>query len=352
MNETRDDNVMGALLALIRAEASRNFVTLLLLGALGAFVVLQGAVKLHSYWGKSSGAAPVDAKSTTTGKGLAEQDPNKNRPWGKWKPVNFQYPPVEVCGQKLAEIKPIPYRPFRWGAYHVTMGLRNMPWSDWIELDRDHGTYNVIKTRRVLTRGRAAVRVLDDQANPGVVKGGGEAAIELVHELAEYLSRRYPSDFEAVRHSARVMDAQNLTVSYCDWGWDDLPPIKTIRMNSLNVSYDLPLSIDDGNQAPERAMEIAGLLIQDDLALMVEGLDGKYYFQAGSICLPGFWRMTDKIGMPLDDIHITGHVPQCECSRFSTSWAFFFLLSGLAVLRLRLLQPVSFLFNFIMPPIS
>lgn len=83
------------------------------------------------------------------------------------------------------------------------------------------------------------------------------------------------------------------------------------------------------------------------------GNDGKYYFQAGTICLPGkssrsihyhshlllstlelkfasrrgthiythitdyfppkpgFWRMQDKIGLPLDDIHILGNVPQC-----------------------------------------
>lgn len=25
----------------------------------------------------------------------------------------------------------------------------------------------------------------------------------------------------------------------------------------------------------------------------------------------GFWRMRDKIGLPLEDIHIQGHVPQC-----------------------------------------
>ena len=27
----------------------------------------------------------------------------------------------------------------------------------------------------------------------------------------------------------------------------------------------------------------------------------------------GFWRMDDKIGMPLDEIHMSGNVPQCEC---------------------------------------
>ena len=88
--------------------------------------------------------------------------------------------------------------------------------------------------------------------------------------------------------------------------------------------------------------------MQDDLIVMVEGTlmhgqgafvltvgpgtDGTYYFQAGSVSLPGelllsrsawsattltgllpgFWRMQDKLGMPLDEIHISGHVPQCE----------------------------------------
>lgn len=27
----------------------------------------------------------------------------------------------------------------------------------------------------------------------------------------------------------------------------------------------------------------------------------------------GFWRMDDKIGMSLDEIHVSGNVPQCEC---------------------------------------
>jgi len=50
--------------------------------------------------------------------------------------------------------------------------------------------------------------------------------------------------------------------------------------------------------------------MQDDIAIMMEGTDGKYYFQAGLICVPGFWRMRDKIGMPLDEIHLSGEVPQ------------------------------------------
>jgi len=166
-------------------------------------------------------------------------------------------------------------------------------------------------------------------------------AVELVHELAEYLSRRYPADYQVVRHALRAdrrldgrggggragdivrgepntnasanphgcgderelcgsgsdsargsipaMPASVLEViarqspagqeepvlgndigldpsAFDDWGWEDLPPIKTITMTSLSlsqgaeVSYDLPRSVRDGERAGERAMEIAGLL--------------------------------------------------------------------------------------------
>jgi len=144
-------------------------------------------------------------------------------------------------------------------------------------------------------------------------------AVELVHELAEYLVRRYPKDFSVVRHSHRFRTG---TV-FCDWGWEGAPPIKTVTMLSLGLSYDLPLSVQDGNRAGERAMEIAGLLVQEDLVIMIEGTDGRYYFQAGAICLPGFWRMQDKIGLPLDDIHILGNVPQYR-EKLDTSLKRFF----------------------------
>ncbi|KIM46006.1 hypothetical protein M413DRAFT_65507, partial [Hebeloma cylindrosporum] len=246
----------------------------------------------------------------------------------EWNPVRFRYPEIEPCTQALSAVKPIPYRPFRWGAYNITMGIRSMPWNEWIELDKDHGLYHKIKSHRLKTRGDRVVRVLTDNANPGVVKGGSEAAVELVHELAEYLSRRYPNEFQIVRHD-RISGASESTGAFSGWGWEDQPPVKTVSITSLGVSFELPLSVADGDRAPERAMEIAGLLIQDDLAVMIEGkrlcvgVDGKYYFQAGSICLAGFWRLQDKIGMTLDDIHITGNVPQYK-EKLQTSMERFF----------------------------
>jgi len=108
-----------------------------------------------------------------------------------------------------------------------------------------------------------------------------------VHELAEYLSRRYPNEFQIVRHD-HISGASESAEAFSGWGWEDQPPVKTISITSLGVSFELPLSVADGDRAPERALEIAGLLyvpfifdlvfscsfyfrIQDDLALMIEG---------------------------------------------------------------------------------
>lgn len=60
---------------------------------------------------------------------------------------------------------------------------------------------------------------------------------------------------------------------------------------------------------PEDPMATAGRLIQDDLAIMFEKADGQYYLLAGCILLAGFWRLSDKFGMPLSEIHTSGDVP-------------------------------------------
>ena len=77
-------------------------------------------------------------------------------------------------------------------------------------------------------------------------------AIELVHELAEYLSRRFPTTFEVVRHKSEVPALHD--------GWYGAPPVQTIRILPLAESYDLPLDANDGSDAPTRALEIASLL--------------------------------------------------------------------------------------------
>ncbi|KAL4079190.1 hypothetical protein J3A83DRAFT_4086291, partial [Scleroderma citrinum] len=46
------------------------------------------------------------------------------------------------------------------------------------------------------------------------------------------------------------------------------------------------------------------------------GTDGKYCFQAGSVCIAeGLSARETRLGNRLDDIHLSGNVPQCEWHR-------------------------------------
>ncbi|KAF5357680.1 hypothetical protein D9758_007424 [Tetrapyrgos nigripes] len=232
--------------------------------------------------------------STSKSKPKAEE-----REWGEWSPVSFKYPEFEASSSDPLDMKPIPYRPFRWGAYHVTMGIRDMPWGEWIELDNQFLTYHYVRRHRILTRGENVLNILSDR--PGVVKSADRSAVELAHELSAYLSKRYPDCFTVSRDASGVIQCVTIIPAGATY---QLPP-PLVKGDSLELRA---VSMEEAKEA----MKIAALLVQDDLALMVEGTDGRYYLQGGAICVPGFWRFRDKIGLSLDEIHIRGHVPQYE----------------------------------------
>lgn len=124
------------------------------------------------------------------------------------------------------------------------------------------------------------------------------------------MAKRYPHTFRV----QRVSDNGGLGESDSIAG-KGAGRIKTIEILPTGDIWDL--DIDD-------PMTVAGLLA-DDIAIMIEGADGQYYMRAGSICVPGAlvslfgffgkcnrilgsWRLVDKIGLPLADIHLSGNV--------------------------------------------
>ncbi|KAJ8589892.1 hypothetical protein M405DRAFT_191594 [Rhizopogon salebrosus TDB-379] len=247
---------------------------------------------------------------------------NKHRESGEWTAEEFDYPEIEPCPFALRDVRPVPYRPFRWGEYHITMGIRTMPWSEWIELDSTYSHWQRVRKFRVRTRGRDAVCVLPARDDESVkIQGGALAAKELVYELAEYLSRRYPSNFRITR---LAKGAPTPSIGGVPLAWGQQQPVQTIEVLETGDKFDLGvLEGLDGVEMGEKAMRIVAMLVQEDIALMIEGTDGKYYFQAGAICIPGFWRMRDKIGLPLDEIHVSGNVPQFK-EKLHTSMERFF----------------------------
>ena len=94
---------------------------------------------------------------------------------GTWVPVDFKrptvppYPDWDVHGTK-----PLPYRPFKYGAYHITMGLRTMKWEEWIELDNQFPKFHADKVRRIRERGARGSRTAPEAL---------DGACELLEEL-------------------------------------------------------------------------------------------------------------------------------------------------------------------------
>lgn len=196
----------------------------------------------------------------------------QGREWGKWPPSDFRTPkPDPYPDWSVEHTKPLPYRPFRYGPkYNVTMGLRSMKHVDWIELDNHYPRYHADKARRIKERGHKCCRTAPE-AYP--------AAVELLEELTDYLPARYPSLY---RRTAVGLD--NL------WSRE---------------SFDIMT-----RPLPEDPIQTCARLVQDDLAIMIEKPDSQYYLLAGAVLLPGFWRLEDKYGMPLSEIHTSGDVPQ------------------------------------------
>ncbi|BCS18457.1 heme-dependent oxidative N-demethylase family protein [Aspergillus puulaauensis] len=149
------------------------------------------------------------------------------------------------------------------------MGLRSMKWDEWIELDNHYLRYHADKAHRIQERGDKCCATAPE---------AWDAAIELLEELTSYLPERYPTMFQKT-----------------PTGLTNLVTSETFDIKQR------PL--------PEDPMAMCARLVQDDLAIMIEKPDGEYYLLAGAILLAGFWRLSDKYGMRLSEIHTSGDVP-------------------------------------------
>lgn len=97
------------------------------------------------------------------------------RPPGEWSPVEFQRPAASPYPNwDINATEPLPYRPFKFGPAHITMGLRAMKWDEWIELDNRYLEFHAIKAKRIEERGDKCCRTAPEAY---------EAAIELLEEL-------------------------------------------------------------------------------------------------------------------------------------------------------------------------
>lgn len=200
---------------------------------------------------------------------------NKDRKYGHWMPEDFKAPvPAAFKNWDVNNTRPLPYRAFKH-KYTITMGIRNMEWDSWIELDNEWMKYHQEKLRRVEEKGTEVY---------GTFPEARDAAFELLDEFWAYLPARYPTLFQQL-----------------DTGLKNLLTGEVFTFRRCNR-----------DEIKEDPMLMAAKMVQDDLAIMIEGEDGNYVLKAGAIILPGFWRFKDKVGMPLNMIHTSGDVPKYQ----------------------------------------
>lgn len=136
-------------------------------------------------------------------------------------------------------------------------------------MDNHYLKFHADKAKRIIERGGKC-----SHTDPAAFDG----AIELLEEFCGYLPERYPTLYRKT-----------------PVGMDNI-----VTGESFNI-IERPLIEDP--------MQMAARMVQDDLAIMFEKEDGQYYLLAGSILLAGFWRLEDKLGMPLSKIHYEAEVP-------------------------------------------
>ncbi|KAF4971756.1 hypothetical protein FSARC_1505 [Fusarium sarcochroum] len=156
---------------------------------------------------------------------------------------------------------PRPYRPFRW-AYHQTMSLKKLDPDFWLEIE---STYRDRIAQRQGLYAKHGSDVL--QALPG----SELACKELMEMVIQFICARYPQAFEL----------QGKTfINHIFGVKEDLDKIGPLHFLINHVPEDFALTLRDP-------------------------ATGRYCFRAGVVCSSVGWKLSEKIGLGLPQIHAT-----------------------------------------------
>ena len=152
------------------------------------------------------------------------------------------------------------YLPFDPGPHRLRMALTACPERDWIEIDATYPA-EMAQRRALLATRRAEVFA--------ALPGSEAARAETLAVLAAHLPARFPAWFAR----AGTMLRNHLTGET----WDLADP-------------------------PDDPLAIAGRLVAEDLCL-VDPTGPAPLLTAAVLCFPSRWRLAEKIGRPLAEVH-------------------------------------------------
>lgn len=151
------------------------------------------------------------------------------------------------------------YLPFVEGERTLKLGLKSLKLEDWIEIDDQFVPYLKRKTELLSTNYAEVFASLE---------GSESAQREVLDLLLAHLLQRFPDLYE------RIGDQITVRATGQTWRISDF----------------------------EQPLDLAGRLVQEDLCVMQKHED-RYFLTAASLCFPLRWRLLEKIGRPLVEIH-------------------------------------------------
>jgi len=168
-------------------------------------------------------------------------------------------------GGAPSPVPPLPpeaiYLPFEPGPYRMAMALTTVPGDVWFEIDARYAG-EMAERRRLLAERHDDVfsaLPISDAARSETLQ---EIVVNLTTHAGDWFTRSGDS-----LHNALTCETWDLTALPCD------------------------------------PLELAGRLVQEDLCI-IQQTDGGPVFTAAILCFPSRWRLHEKLGKPLAEVHV------------------------------------------------
>ena len=175
---------------------------------------------------------------------------------------NLASPNLQPSTVKLSTLNMsrLTYIPFADGQWRMSMGLRALKLQEWIEID-EHFAEELALKDKLLKNQYSDVFASLPESKP--------SQREVLDLLLNHLLEQFPQNY---RRQGRTIE---------------------------NISTEEIWDINDFEEAP---LDLAGRLVQEDLLLMQPSAEG-YILAAASLCFPLRWRLREKLGRAIAQIH-------------------------------------------------
>lgn len=157
------------------------------------------------------------------------------------------------------------YQPYVAGPFRWRLALRPLDLSDWIQIGDDYDHEMDAKSLVLREHHHTVVAVID---------GVDAEATEVLHRLTDHLCATRPEWF--VREGDEIVN--------------------------IHRNERWPLAPSADGRWAVHPLDIAGRLVQEDLALLVNR-DGRMVFGGGSVCFPNRWDLSSKLGLTMTEVH-------------------------------------------------